>query len=156
MLKMEDRHHKTIPIYCQKQYDSHFRPNYIFTLCSLDFEPPSKVTKRDTSSSSVEIGWSPYSGEATLLGYRVLVLEQGRRETRKKRSLSQLEGELIRNFTVGPNTTAVEIQNLSAFSAFCVRVNVITKENGNGRLSECFYVYTAQDSKWWSIRTFIV
>lgn len=114
------------------------------------------MTKLNTSSSSVVIGWSPYSGNATLLGYRVLVLEQGRRETRKKRSLLQLEGEVIRNLTVGPNTTAVEIQNLSAFSKFCVRIVVITEEHGNGKLSECFYVYTEQDSKWWSIRTFIV
>lgn len=102
------------------------------------------------------IGWSPYSGNATLLGYRVLVLEQGRRKTRKKREISQLEGELIRNFTVGPNTTAVEIQNLTASFKFCVRINVITEENGNGKLSECFYVYTEEDSKWWSTRQFIV
>ena len=106
------------------------------------------MTKLNTSSSSVVIGWTSYSGSATLLGYRVLVLEQGRRETRKKRSVSQLEGELIRNFTVGPNATAVEIQNLSAFSKFCVRIQVITEENGNGKLSECFYVYTEEDSKW--------
>jgi len=95
----------------------------------------------------VSIGWSPYSGNATLLGYRVLVLDQGRRETRKKREISQLEGELIRNFTVGPTATAVEIEYLSAFSKFCVRIHVITEENGNGKLSECFYVYTEEDSK---------
>ena len=114
------------------------------------------MTKLNSSSSSVVVGWSPYSGNATLLGYRVLVLEQGRRKTRKKRSLSQLEGELIRNFTVGPNTTAVEVQNLSSFSKFCVRIRVITEENGNGKLRECFYVFTEEDSKWWFIRTFLV
>ena len=114
------------------------------------------MTKLNASSSSVVIGWSPYSGNATLLGYRVLVLEQGRREIRKKRSLSQVEGELIRNFTLGPNTTTVEIQNLAAFSKFCVRIRVITEENGNGKLSECFNVYTEEDSKWWSISTLIV
>ena len=128
-------------------YHFHFRPNCIFTLYSSDFEPPSDVTKRNSSSTSVVIGWSSYSGKATLLGYRVLVLEQGHRETRKRREISQLEGKLIRNFTVGPNTTAVEIQNLTASSKFCVRVNVITEENGNGNLSECFYVYTEKDSK---------
>ena len=86
----------------------------------------------------------------------MLVLEQGRRGTRKKREISQLEGELIRNFTVGPNTTAVEIQNLAAFSKFCVRIYVVTEENGNGELSECSYVYTEEDSKWWSTRQIIV
>lgn len=114
------------------------------------------MTKITASSSSVVIGWSPYSGNATLLGYRVLVLDQGRRGSRKKRAISQLEGELIRNFTVGPNTTAVEIENLSAFSKYCIRILVITEENGNGKLSECVYFYTKENSKWWSSRRPIV
>ncbi len=76
-----------------------------------------------------------------------MVLNQGRRESRKKREISQLDGELIRNFTVGPNLTAVEIENLAAFSKYCIRVSVIMEEAGDGRLSNCFYFYTEEDSK---------
>lgn len=96
---------------------------------------------------SMAIQWSPYSGNNTLLGYRVLLLNQGRRENRKKREISQLEGELIRNFTVGPNLTAVEIENLSAFTKYCIRISVITEESGDGRLSNCFYFFTEEESK---------
>ena len=79
----------------------------------------------------------------------MLVLNKGRRESRKKRAIPQLEqGELIRNFTVGPNITAVEIENLSAFTKYCVRISVITVEAGDGRLSDCFYFYTEEDSKY--------
>ncbi|KAL9950408.1 hypothetical protein ACROYT_G042896 [Oculina patagonica] len=112
-----------------------------------ELDPPSNVTTINTTSTSVAIHWTPYSGNNTLLGYRVLVLNQGRRESRKKREISQLEGELIRNFTVGPNLTAVEIENLTAFSKYCIRVSVITEEAGGGRLSNCFYFYTEEESK---------
>ncbi|KAJ7378614.1 hypothetical protein OS493_021914 [Desmophyllum pertusum] len=103
------------------------------------------TTANSTSSSSV-IQWSSYNGNGTLLAYRVLVKNLGPRVNRKKREISQLEGNFIRNFTVGPNITAVEIGNLSTFFKYCFQILVITKEYGDGRLSDCFYFYTEKDT----------
>ena len=65
-----------------------------------------------------------------------------------RREISEMpEGDLLRNFTVGPEITAVEIGNLSAFTKFCIRISVITDELGDGRLSNCFYFYTEEDGK---------
>ena len=77
----------------------------------------------------------------------MLVLNQGQRQSRKKREISPMEGELIRNFTVSPNITSVEIENLSAFTKYCIQIRVITEEKGVGRLSDCFYFYTEEDGK---------
>lgn len=104
-------------------------------------DPPPNLTAVNSSSSSLVIRWKPYVGEATLLGYRVLVLDQGRREHRAKRALTILHGELIKNFSVGANVTMVEIGNLSTFSKYCIRIGVIAVE-GNGELSNCSYFYT--------------
>ena len=93
------------------------------------------------SSSSIIIQWKPYSGKATLLGYRVLVLSLGPRGRRLKRATKQLKGELIKNFTVDPNATSIEIGNLSAFFKYCARIGFILVE-GNGELSKCVYFYT--------------
>ncbi|KAJ7323753.1 hypothetical protein OS493_030877 [Desmophyllum pertusum] len=106
------------------------------------FDPPSNITTVNSTSSSSVIQWSSYNGNGTLLAYRVLVKNLGPRVNRKKREISQLEGNFIRNFTVGPNITAVEIGNLSTFFKYCFQILVITKEYGYGRLSDCFYFYT--------------
>lgn len=106
-------------------------------------KPPTNLTAMDSSSSSFTISWSPYSGEATVLGYRVLVLNQGPRERRVKRAIAQLDGELIRNFTVAANVTSVEIGNLSAFAKYCVRLSLIAQER-SGELSDCYYLYTEE------------
>lgn len=107
----------------------------------MELAPPSNLTAKNPTSFSFVLQWSPYSGNATLLGYRVLVLDQGRKDHRAKRDISQLEGKLIKNFIVGANVTEVEIGNLSAFTKYCVRIGLIVKE-GDGRLSDCLYLYT--------------
>ena len=99
-----------------------------------------ELVKKKNSSSFV-IHWRPYSGKATLLGYRVLVLSLGPRGHRLKRATTQLNGELIHNFTVNTNVTSFGIGNLSAFSKYCVRIGLIVVE-GNGGLSKCFYFDT--------------
>lgn len=71
----------------------------------------------------------------------MFVLSLGPRGHRLKRATTQLNGELIKNFTVDPNATSIEIGNLSAFSKYCVRIGLILVE-GNGELSKCVYFYT--------------
>ena len=125
-----------------------FSRNYLFHhlisfLGSLiaQLDPPFNLTSINTNSSSFVIHWRPYSGKATLLGYRVLVLSLGPRGHRLKRATTQLNGELIHNFTVDTNVTSIGIGNLSAFSKYCVQIGLIVVE-GNGGLSKCFYFDT--------------
>ena len=100
-----------------------------------------------TSPNSVAVQWKPYTGRFNLVAYRVLVLRMRAGKSRKIRSTSNMAGELLRNFTVGPNVTSFEIGNLSAFTKYCVRIGAITLESGDESLSDCYYLSTEKEGK---------
>ena len=98
--------------------------------------PPTNVTAINITSSSVVLQWKPYADDASLLGYNLLVLEQGS----KDQNLTQLKGDSF-NINVCANVTMLKIGNLSSFTRYCVQIRLITKM-GNGDLSECYFFYT--------------
>ena len=98
--------------------------------------PPTNVTAINITSSSVVLQWKPYAGDASLLGYSLLVLEQGS----KDQNLTQLKSDSF-NITVGANVTLLKVGNLSSFTRYCVQIRLITKM-GNGDLSGCVFFYT--------------
>ncbi|XP_022783114.1 uncharacterized protein LOC111323926 isoform X1 [Stylophora pistillata] len=108
-------------------------------------EQPSNMITLKTSPSSVAVQWKPYTGRFHLVAYRVLVLRMRAGKSRKIRSTSNMAGELLRNFTVGPNVTSCEIGNLSAFTKYCVRIGAITLESGDESLSDCYYLSTEKE-----------
>ncbi|XP_022783116.1 uncharacterized protein LOC111323926 isoform X3 [Stylophora pistillata] len=109
-------------------------------------EQPSNMITLKTSPSSVAVQWKPYTGRFHLVAYRVLVLRMRAGKSRKIRSTSNMAGELLRNFTVGPNVTSCEIGNLSAFTKYCVRIGAITLESGDESLSDCYYLSTEKEA----------
>ena len=98
--------------------------------------PSSNVTAINITSSSVVLQWKPYAGDASLLGYNLLVLKQGSND----QNLKQLEGDSF-NLTVCANVTVLKVGNLSSFTRYCVQIRLIT-QMGNEDLSECFFFYT--------------
>lgn len=97
---------------------------FLILLPGLD--PPSNITKLDSTPVSFVIQWSSYTGTATLLSYQVLVLR---------------EGDVKKNITVAPNTTSVTIKELAVLTEYCVQIRLIaTRAVGN--LSDCFFVST--------------
>ena len=103
-------------------------------------DPPSNMTAKHSSPSSLVIRWNSYFGNATLSGYRVMVFNQGHREGSVD-STHIMSQELIKNFTVGANINELEIKNLSSFTKYCVKIGVMANE-GIGNLSQCFYFST--------------
>ena len=99
-------------------------------------DAPANMTVINITSSSFVLEWSPYTGDASLVGYHFLLLNQGRRDQR----WTPQDGEFD-NFTLDANVTVVEIENLYAFTKYCVQIGLIGEE-GSGGLSNCFFVYT--------------
>ncbi|RMX54060.1 hypothetical protein pdam_00013141, partial [Pocillopora damicornis] len=137
---------------CSKSCDRgvQFRNRTCASPCSYDspdpiLDQPSNLTTVKSSPNSLAVQWKPYAGNNTLVAYRVLVLRMRAwksGKSRKRRSIPDKEGELLRNFTVGPNVTAFEIGNLSASTGYCIRIGAITEELGEESLSDCYYLYT--------------
>ena len=100
----------------------------ILFLFLSELQPPSNVTMIDSTPISFAIQWSSYTGNATLLGYRVLVLR---------------DGNLEKNLTVDSKTTSVNIQDLAVLTEYCVRIRLIA-EQANGNLSDCFNFTTKE------------
>lgn len=109
---------------------------YSFSAATVRLYPPTNVTAINITSSSVVLQWKPYAGDASLMGYNLLVLEQGS----KDQNLTQLKGDSF-NVNVCANVTLLKIGNLSSFTRYCVQIRVITKMR-NGDLSECYFFYT--------------
>lgn len=107
---------------------------FLILLPGLD--PPSNITKLDSTPVSFVIQWSSYTGTATLLSYQVLVLR---------------EGDVKKNITVAPNTTSVTIKELAVLTEYCVQIRLIaTRAVGN--LSDCFFVSTDEfNGKIWCL-----
>lgn len=97
---------------------------FYFFLPGLD--PPSNITKIDSTPVSFTIRWSAYTGNATLLGYQLLVLRQG---------------DVKRDITVAPNITLVTIEKLAMLTEYCVQIRLIATA-AEGNLSDCFFVST--------------
>ena len=141
--------------------DNHIKMSQKSHLCLISFfsfkdspdpilDQPSNLTTVKSSPNSLAVQWKPYTGNNTLVAYRVLVLHMRAwksGKSRKRRSIPDKEGELLRNFTVGPNVTAFEIGNLSASTGYCIRIGAITEELGEESLSDCYYLYTEKRGK---------
>lgn len=105
------------------------------------YEPPALLNVTNSTSDSFSIRWKPYSGDGTLIGYRVIVLRQSLRKRLVKREATPPTGYLLMNFSLPANVTSIEIGNLSASTKFCVRIGAILSES-NDDMSECVYIYT--------------
>ena len=142
-------------------FDNHIKMSQKSHLCLIFFFPfkdspdpildqPSNLTTVKSSPNSLAVQWKPYTGNNTLVAYRVLVLRMRAwksGKSRNRRSILDIEGELLRNFTVGPDVTAFEIGNLSASTGYCIRIGAITEELGEESLSDCYYLYTEKRGK---------
>ena len=109
----------------------------------LVYQPPALLNVTNTTSDSFSIQWKPYSGNGTLIGYRVIVLRQSLRKRLAKREATPPTGDVVTNFSLPANVTSIEIGNLSASTKFCVRIGAILFES-NDDMSECVYIYTEQ------------
>lgn len=105
------------------------------------YDPPALLNVTNSTSDSFSIRWKPYSGEGTLIGYRVVVLKQSLRKRLVKREATPPTGDVVMNFSLPANVTSIEIGNLSASTKFCVRLGAILFES-NDDMSECVYIYT--------------
>ena len=100
--------------------------DHFFTLFLPGLDPPSNITKVDSTPVSFAIRWSPYTGTATLLGYQLLVL---------------WEGDVKKDVTVAPNTTSITVKELAVLTEYCVQIRLIATM-AVGKLSDCFFVST--------------
>ena len=107
------------------------------------YDPPPLLNVTNSTSDSFSIRWKPYSGDGTLIGYRVIVLRQSLRKRLMKREATPPIGDVLMNFSLPANVTSIEIGNLSASTKFCVRIGAILFES-NDDMSECVYIYTKQ------------
>ena len=125
----------TIRVYDQVPHDAW--SDYLSVFLPSGSALPSNLSAVNITSSSFVLQWSSYTaGNATLLAYRVLVLNQGRRDNR----WTAMDGQVYHLTTAG-NALVLEIKNLASFNKYCVRIGLI-REEGIGELSDCFYVYT--------------
>ena len=119
----------------------HSANRLLFSLVVPVYEPPALLNVTNSTSDSFSIRWRPYSGDGTLIGYRVIVLRQSLRKRLVKREATPPTGDVVMNFSLPANVTSIEIGNLSAFTKFCVRIGAILFES-NDVMSECVYIYT--------------
>lgn len=97
---------------------------FYFFLPGLD--PPSNITKIDSTPQSFAIRWSAYNGTATLLRYQLLVSRQG---------------DVKKEITVAANITSVTIKELGVLTEYCVQIRLIATA-AVGNLSDCFFFST--------------
>ena len=114
------------------------KQNCIFSVPS---SPPTVITANNTSSTAVIVTWQPLAKEhrnGLLLGYKVFsksIIQHARR----RRSV-ELQSQ------VAANTTSIEIQYLLKYTIYCIRVLAYNRV-GDGNISECVMVRTAEDGK---------
>lgn len=121
----------------------HSANRLLLSFVVLVYKPQAFLNVTNSTSNSFSIRWKPYSGEGTLIGYRVIVLKQSLRRRLVKREAITPTGEVVMNFSLPANVTSIEVGNLSASTKFCVRIGAILLES-NEDMSECVYFYTEQ------------
>ena len=112
-------------------------------LFTAPYKSPANLTGEATNSTSIFVQWNAVvlpNIRGILRGYRVYYEE----------APGSVHASVLRNVSVDISVTEVELINLHKFTAYRIWVTAFTTREGV--LSNSIFVWTQEDSKFWSFR----